>query len=265
MTQEVKEEVIKETKSVENKRERAKREFDKESWKPKTELGKEVKEGKINSLKEILDSGRTVLEPEIVDVLIPTLKTDLLLIGQAKGKFGGGQRRAFRQTQKKTKEGNKPKFATYAIVGNENGLVGIGYGKAKETVPAREKAFRNAKLNMISIRRACGSWKCGCKESHSIPFAVEGKQGSCKIKLMPAPKGVGLCIEKECAKILEMAGIKDIWSKTTGQTKTKLNLIRACFKALKKLSTTKIQQKHIESLGIIEGPLTIEKKEEENE
>ena len=81
---------------------------------------------------------------EIVDILLPNLETDLLLIGQSKGKFGGGQRRVFRQTQKKTREGNKPKFSTIAIAGNKDGYVGIGYGKSKETVPAREKAFRSA-------------------------------------------------------------------------------------------------------------------------
>ncbi len=53
-----------------------------------------------------------------------------------------GSRRVFRQTQKKTKEGNKPKFSTYAVVGNKDGYVGLGFGKAKETVPAREKAVQ---------------------------------------------------------------------------------------------------------------------------
>ena len=234
--------------------------FSKETWKPKTDLGKKVKESEITSIKELLESGKKILESEIIDILIPDLKTDLLFIGQAKGKFGGGQRRAFRQTQKKTKEGNKPNFATCAVVGNENGFVGIGYGKAKETVPAREKAFRNAKLNIISIRRGCGSWQCGCKEPHTIPFVVKGKVGSSIMVLKPAPKGTGLCVEKECAKILKMAGIHDVWSKTFGQTKTKLNLIEACFKALKELSTTKIQQKQACELGVVAGPL--EKKEE---
>ena len=54
---------------------------------------------------------------------------------------------------RKTAEGNKPHFAALAVVGNKNGYVGIGYGKARETVPAREKAVRNAKLNVIKIRR----------------------------------------------------------------------------------------------------------------
>ena len=187
----------------------------------------------------ILDSGIRILEPEIVDALLPNMNSDLLLIGQAKGKFGGGQRRVFRQTQKKTREGNKPNFATCIVVGNSNGIVGLGYGKSKETVPAREKGMRNAKLNIIKVRRGCGSWQCGCHEEHSIPFRVSGKCGSVKLELIPAPKGTGLVAEQECQKILAMAGIKDVWSKALGQARTKLNLIRACEAALKKLSEMK--------------------------
>src|SRR3989338_11703620 len=73
-------------------------------WKPLTALGRKVKDGKITSIDAVFDSGLRVLEAQIVDVLLPGLEEDLLLIGQAKGKFGGGQRRIFRQTQKKTKE-----------------------------------------------------------------------------------------------------------------------------------------------------------------
>lgn len=240
-------------KSVEKKREEKKEQDIVESWKPKTQLGKKVKNNEITDIDEILDKGEKILECEIVDFLMPDIQNDLLLIGQSKGKFGGGQRRVFKQTQKKTKEGNKPKFSTYAIVGNNNGYVGLGKGKSKETVPAREKSFRMAKLNLIKIRRGCGSWECGCKEPHTIPFSVEGKCGSTIIKLIPAPKGTGLCIQDECGKILKMAGIKDVWSKTLGQTNTRVNLIKACFEALKKLSSTKIKHEHVANLGIVEG------------
>lgn len=230
--------------------------FDKESWKPKTSLGMKVKTGEIDNIDYILDNRFKVMEHEIIDILMPNLITDLLLVGQSKGKFGGGQRRVFRQTQKKTQEGNKPKFGTLAIVGNEDSYVGIGYGKSKETVPAREKATRNAKQNIIKILRGCGSWQCGCKQAHSIPFAVEGKYGSVKIKLIPAPRGTGLCIEGECGKVLKIAGIKDIWSKTFGQTRTKINLIYACFGALKKLMEVKIQKEDEENLGIVVGSIS---------
>ena len=224
-------------------------------WKTKTALGKLVHDGAITDIEEIFDKGYIILEAEIVDRLLPHLEEDLLLIGQAKGKFGGGQRRIFRQTQKKTKEGNKIQFATLALVGNKNGYVGVGLGKSKETVPARDKAKREARLKVMRIRRGCGSWQCNCREAHSIPFAVEGRCGSSRIRLLPAPKGKGLCIEKECAKVLGMAGIKDVWSKTSGQTKTKLNLIYALVDALHKLSTVKIKPEHLVQFGINEGKL----------
>ena len=121
---------------------------------------------------------------------------------------------------------------------------------------AREKATRNAKLSIIKILRGCGSWQCGCKNPHSVPFTTEGRCGSVSIKIIPAPRGTGLCIEGECRKILKMAGIKDVWSHTSGKTRTKLNLIRACFDALKKLTEIKIHKETAEKLGILEVQIT---------
>ena len=219
---------------------REQRSFKVEQWVPKTELGRRVKNGEIKTIEEILSSGQKILEPEIVDFLLPDLQTDLLFIGQSRGKFGGGKRTIWRQTQKKTSEGNKPKFGIMAIVGNKNGYVGIGLGKSKETMPAREKSIRNAKLNIIKVRRGCGSWACGCGKDHSIPFTITGKEGASVIKLMPAPRGTKLCVEKECQKILSYAGVKDVYSKVS-DPKTKLNLVMACFNALKNLSKFKIR------------------------
>ncbi len=222
-----------------------------EQWAPKTELGKKVSSGEIKDIEVILDNGYNIMEKEVVELLVPELENDLLNIGQAKGKFGGGKRRVFRQTQKKTREGNKPRFGTMAVVGNRDGLVGLGYGKSKETVPAREKAFRNAKLNIFKIRR--GSWRGIYPEPHTIPFAVEGKCGSVRLKLIPAPKGTGLKVDKEVGKILELAGVGDIWSEMQGKSRTKMNLIKATEDALKKLMSTKIKEEHYKKLIIIEG------------
>ncbi|MBI4143692.1 30S ribosomal protein S5 [Candidatus Woesearchaeota archaeon] len=218
-------------------------------WMPKTALGQKVKNKEITSYDEILSQGKRPLETEIVDALIPEIETELLMIGQSKGKFGGGARRIFKQTQKKTPEGNKPSFSCYVIVGNRKGYIGGAMGKSKDTVPAREKALRKAKLNIFKIKRGCGSWVCGCKEPHSIPFKVEGKCGSVKIILLPAPKGKGLIIEKECQKLLKLAGVKDIWSQTFGQTRQKQNLIYAIITALKKLRETKIKEQETNALG----------------
>ena len=201
------------------------------SWEPKTKLGHEVDDGKVKNIDEILDGHRKILEPEIVDRLI-SVKSDLLFIGQSKGKFGGGKRRIWRQTQRKTKEGNVPTFSTLAVVGDGHGHIGVGEGKSKETLPARDKAIRKAKLNIMKITRACSAFDCSCSELHSIPFKVTGKQGSVSVTLIPAPQGTGLVVGDELKKILKLAGIKDVYSRTSGKKRTTFNMIKACIKAL---------------------------------
>ncbi len=233
------EEDLKELKKIQEENNRKPRRGEKtkeeiiSAWEPKTELGKEVKDGKIKNIDEILDSNKKILESEIVDSLL-NIKTDLISIGQAKGKFGGGKRRAWRQTQRKTKEGNIPTFSTLAVVGDENGHVGIGSGKSKETLPARDKAIKKAKLNIMKVKRACAGFDCACSELHSIPFKVNGKAGSVKITLIPAPQGTGLVVANELKKILKLAGIKDVYSRTDGKKRTTFNLIKACINALEK-------------------------------
>ena len=226
--------------------------FDREKWIPKTEIGRKIKSGEITGIEEVFDNGYKILEPQVVDALLPDIESDLISIGQSKGKFGGGKRSIWKQTQKKTKEGNKIKFSILTVIGNKNGYVGIGVGSSNETMPAKEKALRRAKLNIIRIRRGCGSWESGGKNLYSIPFEVTGKCGAAEIKLLPAPKGTGLCVEGECKKILRMAGIRDIHSKSRN-SKTKLNLIKACFNALKKLSGMRIDQDFISKYNITEG------------
>jgi len=238
---------------------------DMDRWQPKTELGKKVKSRQITTMDEVIATGKPILEPEIVDLLLPDMESDLLMIGQSKGKFGGGSRRVFRQTQKKTKEGNKPKFATYAVVGNKDGYVGLGFGKAKETVPAREKAVRKAKLRLIKVVRGSGSWADARTEPNSIPFAVTGKCGSVTVELKPAPKGTGLKAQKEVAKVLRLAGIQDIWSKVRGQSRNMINVVKALEDALHNLNSTKIQDKHIKNLSIIHGPKPARSKAESME
>lgn len=204
-----------------------------DSWVPKTKIGKAVKERKIKNIEEIFASDRKILEAEIVDSLL-RLESDLLLIGQAKGKFGGGKRRAWRQTQRKTMEGNVVTFSCMAVVGDKKEHVGVGYGKAKETLPARAKALRNAKLNIIKITRGYETSEEGKTEPHTVPFVVEGKCGSVRIKLIPAPRGTGLVVGDECKKILRLAGIEDVYAVTKGQTRTTFNVAKACIEALKK-------------------------------
>lgn len=204
-----------------------------ESWEPKTELGREVKDGKIKNIDQILDANKKIMEPEIVDSLI-SLKTELISIGQSKGKFGGGKRRAWKQTQKKVEEGSILKFSAMAVVGDEQGHIGLGEGSATETLPARDKAIRKAKLNLFKVKRGCAAFDCDCPEDHTVPFEVSGKFGSVSIGLMPAPQGTRLTIADELKKIVGLAGISDIYSRTFGKTETTINLAKACVDALKK-------------------------------
>lgn len=206
-----------------------------DNWVPRTQLGKDVRAGKVKSIEEVFAAGQKIMEPEIVDLLVNGLHTDTLFIGQAKGKFGGGKRRAFRQTQKKTREGNVLTFGVMAVVGDGHGHVGVGYGRAAETLPAKEKAVRKAKLNLVKIPRGCASYDCSCEEDHSIPMTVKGKCSSVTVQLMPAPQGTGLVINDEMKKILRAVGIKDVYGKCSGKIKTTFNTAKACMKALNKL------------------------------
>jgi small subunit ribosomal protein S5 len=233
-------EKIEEIKKVEAKEDFKKRRFKNgptreeiiEAWNPITILGKKVKSGEIKSINEILDANKKILEPEIIDKLM-MVKTDLIAMGQAKGKFGGGKRRAWRQTQRITREGGVLTFSAMAIIGDENGHIGLGTGKAAETLPARDKSTRKAKLNIMRITRGCSAFDCSCDEDHSIPFEVEGKSGSVKVKLIPAPQGTGLVVANELKKVLKLAGIKDVYSQTYGSVRTTFNLVKACMEALK--------------------------------
>jgi len=211
------------------------------SCKPKTELGNLVKEGNLKDIDVILEKHKKILEPEIVDTILK-LETDLLLIGQAKGKFGGGKKRAWRQTQKKTMEGNVVTFSCMAVAGDKNGHVGIGMGEAQETLPSREKALRKAKLNIVRVERGFESpeHEKDKLNPHTVPYIVEGKCGSVRIKLIPAPRGTGLAVGDECKKILRLAGIKDVYGVTKGQTRTTFNLAKACMDALTKTNKLKL-------------------------
>jgi small subunit ribosomal protein S5 len=201
------------------------------AWAPKTALGKEVKAGKVKDIDQILDNNRKILEAEITDTLL-VLESDLLSIGQAKGKFGGGKRRAWRQTQKKTMEGNVVTFSCMAVVGDRKNHVGLGFGRAKETLPSRAKALRDAKLNIIKVTKGFETKEEKGAIPHTVPFVVEGKCGSVRIKLLPAPRGTGLVIGAEGKKVLKLAGVQDVYAVTTGQTRTTFNVAKAIINAL---------------------------------
>ncbi|RLJ10029.1 MAG: 30S ribosomal protein S5 [Candidatus Aenigmatarchaeota archaeon] len=232
MTEETKETPAEET-VIEEKKE------EKKEWIPKTKLGKEILKGKYKSIEDVLKSGELILEPGIVDYLVPELKHEIIYIGGSPGKGGGIRRTATRRTVRMHKSGRRFKLTSLVVVGNENGVVGVGKASSNEHRLAIEKAIEQAKLNVILVKRGCGSWECGCGLEHSIPFRTEGKCGSVRVTLYPAPVGVGIVANEPSKQILSLAGVKDIWVKVFGQTETRINLIYAIFDALKNLSRVK--------------------------
>mgnify|MGYP001773546545 CR=1 FL=1 len=204
-------------------------------WIPKTKIGKEVLEGKITSIDEIFEMGEKIKEPEIADKLL-NLKTEIIWIGGSPGKGGGIKRTPTKRTTRMHRSGRRYKISAMVVVGDEDGHVGVGQGIGLTNQIAIDKAIRNAKLNIIPVSRGCGSWRCRCNEPHSIKRKTEGKAGSVRILLMPAPRGAGLVCSDELKKFFKLAGIKDIWTKSFGKTKTRNNHILAAFDALKKLN-----------------------------
>lgn len=213
-----------------------------DEWIPKTELGRKVKEGEITSLSEILRSSRRIMEIGIIDTLMPELNEkdyqEILNVNMV---------------QRMTDSGRRVKFTVVAVVGNKNGFVGLGEVKAAEVGPAIRKALDNAKMNLIEIRRGCGSWECTCGRHHSVPFKVTGKSSSVTVTLKPAPRGLGLAIGEIGKKILTLAGITDVWSSSRGQTQTTVNFSKAVFDALMQTTTTSIQESAYKQIGIVTG------------
>lgn len=189
-----------------------------EEWKPKTRLGVEVQEGRINSIDEIFQRGIPIKEYQIVDMLLPNLTDEVVEINLVQKMNSAGRQRRFQAT---------------LVVGNKDGYVGIGQAKLREIGPAIRQAILTAKLNIAPVRRSCGSWECHCSLTHSVPFKVSGKTGSVKVQLIPAPRGIGLVAGNVAKQVLTLAGIKDIWTKTKGDTRTTANYAKATFEALK--------------------------------
>uniref|UniRef100_A0A7C2V965 Small ribosomal subunit protein uS5 n=1 Tax=Ignisphaera aggregans TaxID=334771 RepID=A0A7C2V965_9CREN len=189
-----------------------------ESWTPRTKVGMLVKEGKITSIDQIFALNLPILEPEIVDILLPGLKQEILDVNLV---------------QKMTDAGRVSRFRVVVVVGNEDGYVGLGIGKARQLRVAIEKAVLDAKLNITPVRRGCGSWSCSCNQPHSVPFRVGGEAGSIEIELIPAPLGTGLVAGAVAQKVLALAGIRDVWTWTRGETRTTINFVKAVYNALR--------------------------------
>ncbi|MCX6658865.1 MAG: 30S ribosomal protein S5 [Candidatus Bathyarchaeota archaeon] len=187
-------------------------------WTPRTKIGKLVQEGKITSLEEVFVQGQRVLESEIIDVLLPNLRQEVLGIGLV---------------QKQTDAGERSRFKAVVAVGDPEGYLGVGLGKAKQVRTAISKATAQAKLAVIPIKRGCGSWECGCSLPHSLPFKVSGKSGSVTVEIHPGPRGLGLVGGEVVKTVLRLTGIRDCWTRTFGSTNTLTSMAFAIYDALK--------------------------------
>ncbi len=193
-------------------------------WKPRTKIGQMVKNGEITSVEQIFAYGKPIKEVEIIDMLLPDLEDKVIEIASV---------------QRMTKNNRKQKYRATVILGDRNGHIGIGVGKDVEVKPAISTGIRNAKQNMISVVLGCGSWECNCGTRHSLPLTTKAKCGSAEITLKPAPRGVGVAASATVRTVLDLAGIKDMWTFARGRTRDKYNIALAVFNALKSLNELK--------------------------
>jgi small subunit ribosomal protein S5 len=193
-----------------------------EQWIPRTTLGKMIQEGKVTSMEEVFMGGMRIGEAQIVDALLPDLQEEVININLV---------------QKQTDAGEKSRFKAIVAVGNRDGYVGLGSGKASQVRNAIEKAAADARLKIVPVKRGCGSWECGCGRLHSVPFQIEGKTGGVRIIIIPGPRGLGLVASEVAKVVLGLAGIKDCWTRTFGSTRTVPSFAFAVFDALKETYT----------------------------
>lgn len=143
---------------------------------------------------------------------------------------------------KVTKGGRHFRFSATVAVGNRNGLVGIGTGKANEVPDAIKKASAAAAKDIVKVSIVDG---------RTIPHEAYGVEGASKVMLKPAAEGTGVKAGGPVRAVLELAGVKDVLSKSLGSN-TKINMARATLKALAAQKNTeevaKLRGKKVEEL-----------------
>lgn len=122
------------------------------------------------------------------------------------------------------KGGRRFSFSALVVVGDRNGQVGIGYGKANEVPSAVEKATKAARRNLIKVNLI----------GTTIPHQTMAKYGASKVALIPASAGTGVIAGGSVRAVMELAGIKDVLTKAYGSTSPK-NLVKAAFLGLRSL------------------------------
>ena len=125
---------------------------------------------------------------------------------------------------KKVTGGNTLSFTALAVIGDKNGKVGVGYGKARSTNAAIAKAKAKARKDIIQVVMKDGT----------IPHTVSAKYGSSKVLIMPAPKGSGIIAGGAVRSVMELAGIRDVSAKMLGSN-NRLTTARCVIKALERL------------------------------
>ena len=131
-----------------------------------------------------------------------------------------------RRVTKVVKGGRNFRFAALVVVGDENGHVGIGSGKAMEVPDAIRKAVEDAKKNLIKVPMV----------GTTIPHEVIGHFGAGRIIIMPAQEGTGVIAGGAARDLLELAGLKDVRAKCLG-TRNPRNMVNATIEGLKSLKT----------------------------
>ena len=131
-----------------------------------------------------------------------------------------------RRVTKVVKGGRNFRFAALVVVGDENGHVGIGSGKAMEVPDAIRKAVEDAKKNLIKVPMV----------GTTIPHEVIGHFGAGRILIMPAQEGTGVIAGGAARDLLELAGLKDVRAKCLG-TRNPINMVNATIEGLKSLKT----------------------------
>lgn len=128
-----------------------------------------------------------------------------------------------RRVTKVVKGGRQFRFAATVVVGNRKGSVGLGSGKAKEMPDAVKKAKDAATKNLIKVELI---------DNRTISHDIIVKEGACRVMLKPAKEGTGVKAGGPVRDVLELAGVKDVLSKSLGSS-TKINAARATLRALK--------------------------------
>jgi len=125
---------------------------------------------------------------------------------------------------KVVKGGRRFSFSSLVVVGDRNGTVGIGYGKANEVPPAVEKAIKDAKKNLHNISLVDGT----------LPHKIVGKCRATSITMVPASPGTGVIAGSSARAVLEYAGVRNVLTKINGSTSAK-NVVKAVMNGLLKL------------------------------